>query len=81
MGVAGLIGDERRLAESLPRPHLGEWLAIALDDGFAMDDEVDLVAEISFLGMTGEGGKLRHASFKRLLEAGPGEADIADLSA
>ena len=83
VGTVGTGFSERSAAAILQRLRtLKRPDAVAqVDSGKATWVKPEMVAEVSFLGVTGEGGKLRHASFKRLLEADSGEADIADLSA
>lgn len=83
VGTVGAGFSERSAGAILQRlrPLRQSEAVTQVESGKATWVRPEVIAEISFLGMTGEGGKLRHASFKRLLEAGPGEADIADLSA
>lgn len=83
VGTVGTGFSERSAAAILQRLRtLKAPNAVAqVNSGKATWVKPETVAEVSFLGVTGEGGKLRHASFKRLLEADSGEADIADLSA
>ncbi|MGE3876071.1 MAG: non-homologous end-joining DNA ligase [Parvibaculaceae bacterium] len=83
VGTVGTGFSERSAGAILQRlrPLRQSEAVTQVEGGKATWVRPEVIAEISFLGMTGEGGKLRHASFKRLLEAGSGEADIADLSA